>query len=424
VATLEDLTIRVGADTDDAQSGLSGLEKDADRSFKNVGKSAEDGLGRFSDAADNVDTKAMGFRDTMTGVQDSMLGVSEIAKGNLFEGFFLLGAGIGDLASGFANFLIPAIGRAAIAMKNFTVATARGAVALVRNTAAMIAHRVALVAGAVATAVVTAAQWAWNVAVSANPIGLIIIAIVALIAIIILLVKNWDTVVEFLKKAWEFIKQTAITVWEAIKDFFIGIWNSIKDFIADAIDKVKEIFLKFHPLGIIMRNWEPIKDFITDTWNNILGFLSGLPGKIRSRVSGMFDSFKDAFRNAINFIIRGWNGLRFTAPSVDLGPLGSFGGFTIGTPNIPLLAKGGIITAPTLAVLGEGRSDEAVIPLPPGVRDLGDLVRGSDGSEMRPEFDVFVFIGDQELTDMVDVQISKRDRRLKRRANAGAGAAR
>lgn len=55
-----------------------------------------------------------------------------------------------------------------------------------------------------AKGIATAAQWALNVAMSANPIGLVIIAIAALIAIVVLLVFHWDTV----KK--KFMEWTAI----------------------------------------------------------------------------------------------------------------------------------------------------------------------------------------------------------------------
>jgi hypothetical protein len=50
--------------------------------------------------------------------------------------------------------------------------------------------------------------------------------------------------------------------------------------------------------------------------------------------------------------------------------LGSVGGFTISTPNIPMLASGGIVTGPTLAMIGEGAHDEAVVPLPRGAREF------------------------------------------------------
>jgi hypothetical protein len=48
----------------------------------------------------------------------------------------------------------------------------------------------------------------------------------------------------------------------------------------------------------------------------------------------------------------------------------TIGGFTLSTPNLPMLAQGGIVTKPTLAMIGEGGHDEAVIPLPRGMRNL------------------------------------------------------
>lgn len=45
-----------------------------------------------------------------------------------------------------------------------------------------------------------------------------------------------------------------------------------------------------------------------------------------------------------------------------IGCLG-VGGMSFSIPLIPKLANGGIVTSPTLAMIGEGRSSEAVIPL-------------------------------------------------------------
>jgi hypothetical protein len=66
--------------------------------------------------------------------------------------------------------------------------------------------------------------------------------------------------------------------------------------------------------------------------------------------------------NAINFIIRKWNGLEFKVPGFNVPGIGKIGGVTVGVPDIPLLATGGIVTRPTLAVVGEA-GPEAVIPL-------------------------------------------------------------
>lgn len=88
------------------------------------------------------------------------------------------------------------------------------------------------------------------------------------------------------------------------------------------------------------------------------------PGAISDAAAGMWDGIAGAFRSAINEIIGAWNGLSFSLPGVDLpGPI-DFGGATISTPNIDYLAKGGVITSPTLAMLAEVPSARPEIVTP------------------------------------------------------------
>lgn len=119
MAGKNEVTLTFAGDHDQLQRTFDKVGAGADQMAREVGqasdrvsnanRSAGDSFDRVGEAADTVDTRAMGFRDTMTGVQDSMLGVSNIAKGDLFEGFFLLGAGVGDLGSGIYNTLIPSL---------------------------------------------------------------------------------------------------------------------------------------------------------------------------------------------------------------------------------------------------------------------------------------------------------------------------
>ncbi|MFK7865882.1 MAG: hypothetical protein AB8B77_00405 [Alphaproteobacteria bacterium] len=52
-----------------------------------------------------------------------------------------------------------------------------------------------------ATRMITAAQWAWNIALNANPLGLIVAGIAAVVGGAYLLYKNWDSVIEWFNKA-------------------------------------------------------------------------------------------------------------------------------------------------------------------------------------------------------------------------------
>lgn len=76
-----------------------------DRSSRDIGQS----LDRFGEAADTADTRAMGFRDGLTGLQDTMAATGEIARGNLFEGLLLVGSGLADIGSTGANFVVPTL---------------------------------------------------------------------------------------------------------------------------------------------------------------------------------------------------------------------------------------------------------------------------------------------------------------------------
>jgi hypothetical protein len=95
----------------------------------------------------------------------------------------------------------------------------------------------------------------------------------------------------------------------------------------------------------------------------------------------MWDGIKNAFKEAINFIIRGWNRLEFRVPGFSIGPIG-YDGFTLGVPDIPLLADGGIVNRATLAVIGEA-GPEAVVPL--------DQIRG--GGLGGPTYNITVQAG-------------------------------
>lgn len=100
-----------------------GDEQDLKRAFDAVGQSSKQmedqvqqsardtaaSLDRVGEAADTVDTRAMGFRDTLTGVQDSLAAVGVELSGGFHQSLLMAGFGLGDLGSGIYNFVAPSL---------------------------------------------------------------------------------------------------------------------------------------------------------------------------------------------------------------------------------------------------------------------------------------------------------------------------
>lgn len=72
----------------------------------------------------------------------------------------------------------------------------------------MLAIRTSVIAYNAIVGIATAAQWLWNAAMTANPIGIVIVAIAALVTGIIYLVTHWDEMTEKLVNDWARISKT------------------------------------------------------------------------------------------------------------------------------------------------------------------------------------------------------------------------
>lgn len=151
-----------------------------------------------------------------------------------------------------------------------------------------------------------AIQTVLNVVLTANPIGLIIIAIGALIAIVVLLVKNWDWVVEQLGKAWSWMKDTGTEIWGAITDFIIGKWNETRDFFVGIWNAIKSLFSgeTVSIRGIIISAFEAYYNFIFGIMGRIQGAISSIWSSIRGAVSSSVDGVRQAIVTGLD---RAWN---------------------------------------------------------------------------------------------------------------------
>lgn len=153
-------------------------------------------------------------------------------------------------------------------------------VALAGTTAAVAAFKLSALAATAATQGMTlaqkaaaAAQAALNVVMSANPIGLVILAITALVAGFMLLWKNSESFREFWIGLWEKIKTSALNAADNLKQLPTKIYNSIKD----AVNRVQK-------WGDDLVN--RAKTAATNFLNNVVNTLKNIPSKVYSSISG------------------------------------------------------------------------------------------------------------------------------------------
>lgn len=181
-----------------------------------------------------------------------------------------------------------------------------------------------------------------QVVMMANPFILLIAAVIAIAALIIL---NWDRIRDFLLSVWATIKRGLDT----LAGFFRSIWEGILSTVRGVINSIVGVF------------------------NSLWSGIQRIGASISSFLGDLFKPLSDGFNAAVNLVKRGWNtfagfwnGIGIDIPEVRVpNPFGGevvLGGGRFELPRLPMLARGGIVTRPTIAGLGE-RGPEAVVPL-------------------------------------------------------------
>ena len=171
-------------------------------------------------------------------------------------------------------------------------------------------------------------------------------------------------VIEFVAKLYQFqaeiyskfilpiIEFLIDTLWPVIEWLVQNVTTNLSstfDFIGKIVKNIIGIFngIITFITGVFSGDWSKAWEGIKTIFQNIVG---GLGELIKRPINTIIDS--------INAFIRGINKIQI--PDWVAGGLGGKG---INIPEIPRLAKGGIVDQATLAMIGEGRSAEAVIPL-------------------------------------------------------------
>jgi hypothetical protein len=160
---------------------------------------------------------------------------------------------------------------------------------------------------AAASKIAAAAQWLWNAALTANPIGLVVLAIVALVAgLVVAYAKvGWfrdavngafraianvvGAVVGFIKRNWKLLAIILLAPISAPLAAAGVAFYLLRDKVGAVVSAIKNAFTS-------AANW------VGDRVKQIVGFVTGIPGHIARVGSNMFKPIKDSITSAANWV--------------------------------------------------------------------------------------------------------------------------
>lgn len=305
-------------ESEQANAAESLVGKNAMSGFLALMNAAPEDVDKLSGAIANCDGTSEKMATTM---QDNLAGQLTILKSQLEE-----------LAISFGEMMMPVIRNIVSAVQDFVdklnslpepvkeiilkvglfVAAAGPVLIMIGKISQGIGSVMTLVpkiAGAIST--VKTGLSALHGVMLANPIGIIITAIAALVAAFIYLWNTNEDFRNFWINLWEQIKQIVVTVGQAIATFLSACWEGIKSVASAVWNGIK---------SVITTVITAIQTFITTAWNTIKTVITTILNGIRTVVTTVWNAIKSVITTILNgiktVVTTIWNGIRSVITTV------------------------------------------------------------------------------------------------------------
>ena len=171
-----------------------------------------------------------------------------------------------------------------------------------------------------------------------------------------------------------------LNLGKIIIDFYIKSWIKIFDFIKKPFEMGFN-FVKDKFVGPLERILPSMVDSLKNTFERVTDFITAPFKAAVGVVKGVFNSLIGIVEKGINSAIAGLNKLIQAAnkvPGVNIP--------TISNVNLPRFAEGGVVTGPTLAMVGEGGEPEYIVPQSKAGKFAANWMAGVRGPAAIPRF--------------------------------------
>ena len=290
-----ELAIRLTADANDAAAAMDEVGDAAIRMGNDVDAGTRDAdaasnrLDGVADASDNVASKGAQAAGALSGLGDLMggpFGAAMVVGGTAMQA----AADAGDLLN---------------------VVTESNIVRKAKDIVVTTTQKTVQLATAAATRVMTAAQWALNAAMRANPIGLAITAAIALAALFVLLYKRSDRfraivqsvmaaskrAIDIVWKALQVVGKVVavylVTQWKVYKAVVLGVWKAIQVAIRIVFAAIKLYLTAYKTVALAV--WSAVREAAVRAWGFIRDYVSDRVKAVRDLARTISDKFATAW---------------------------------------------------------------------------------------------------------------------------------
>lgn len=255
-----------------------------------------------------------------------------------------------------------------------------------------------------------------------GPVGLVIAAVLAVVAIGILLWKNWDTITQDISGAWHGMVDDGEALFHGVEDFFRDHWRLLLAIATGGVGLV---------VDYVSEHWHGIVDGAEDMGRDVVGFFEALPGRMLGALGDLGGLLWGVGGDIVQGLINGiesmgsrlWSAVTSFISRNIPGPvkavLGIFSPSTVFHgfgQNIAEGLIGGMASKESAVAAGSGRLGAAALPPGPS-GGLGSFARGAGavggvGSTTVNVYVAGLMAAKSEIVDAIQAGLLQKQRRV------------